>query len=174
MSVLDSFMPMGFMLGLPLGTFLKQQYGSTVLYLTGVLTVSLAMVYVALVVKDSRKTGVRKDSKTPQGPVMDKIQAINKFPGFNKGETFSLLIEEPSFLEEEHSVTDLMWSLDADWIQGYTSIALVAKVFMFPTSFSPLIMEQILWNGQLHRCPDCVSLSHLTLTVYNTKSGEMP
>ena len=41
-----------------------------------------------------------------------------------------------------------------DWIQGYTSIALVAEVFMFPISFSPLIMEQILWNGRLHRCPD--------------------
>ena len=41
-----------------------------------------------------------------------------------------------------------------DWIQGYTSVALVAKVFMFPISFSALIMEQILWNGCLHRCPD--------------------
>ena len=41
-----------------------------------------------------------------------------------------------------------------DWIEGYTSIALMAKVFMFPISFSSLIMVQILWNGQLHRCPD--------------------
>ena len=106
MSVLDSFMPMGFMLGLPLGTFLKQRYGSTVLYLTGVLTVSLAMGYVALVVKDSRRTGVkedkrtnvREDIKTPLGSEKDKLQAMNKFPGFNKGKTFSLLIEEPSFL----------------------------------------------------------------------------
>ena len=41
-----------------------------------------------------------------------------------------------------------------DWIQGYTNIALAAEVFMFPISFSPLIMKQILWNGRLHRWPD--------------------
>ena len=40
-----------------------------------------------------------------------------------------------------------------DWIHGYTSIALMAKVFMFTISFSPPI-EQILWNGRLHRGPD--------------------
>ena len=42
----------------------------------------------------------------------------------------------------------------ADWIQGYTSIPLVAEVFMFLISFYSLIMEPILWNGRLHRFPD--------------------
>ena len=102
MSVLDSFMPMGFMLGLPLGTFLKAQHGSTVLYLTGVLTVSLAMVYVALVVKDSRgarqdKKGAREDKKTGQGPAKDKLQVLNKFPGFNKGRSISFPLLELYF-----------------------------------------------------------------------------
>ena len=54
-------------------------------------------------------------------------------------------------------VTGYWWGCGpvfADWIQGYTRVALVAEVFMFSISFSPLILEQILWNGCLNMSLD--------------------
>ena len=82
MSFLDSFMPMGFLVGLPLGTFLKNTYGPTVLYLTGVITISLTMLYIFFVVKDSRKVREAKESAEESTP-----RVLNKFPGFNLGES---------------------------------------------------------------------------------------
>ena len=57
-----------------------------------------------------------------------------------------------------------------DWVQGYKSIALVAEVFMFPISLSPLIMDQILWRGCIHKCPDLLVYVTKTLTVPDRKS----
>jgi len=84
MSILDSFMPIGFMMGLPLGTFLNNTFGPTVLYLTGVATISLAILYIFFFVKDHK--ALREAKKEEAGTV------LSKFPGFNLG-VFSWIVE---------------------------------------------------------------------------------
>ena len=54
LSILDSFMPVGFIVGLPFGTFIKNNYGLVSLYSVAAGIIFIAMVYVFFVVKDSR------------------------------------------------------------------------------------------------------------------------
>ena len=55
LSILDSFMPIGFIVGLPFGTFIKNNFGLVVLFSIAAGITFIAMVYVFFVVKDSRK-----------------------------------------------------------------------------------------------------------------------
>jgi len=86
MSLLDSFMPMGFLVGFPLGTFLNNTYGPTVLYLTGVVIISIAMLYIFFVVKDHK--ALREAKKE----AADASLVLGKFPGCNLG-IFSWILE---------------------------------------------------------------------------------
>ena len=52
LSILDSFIPIGFLTGLPLGTFLKEQYGYSLVFSVGCLTVLLCILYVVFLVKE--------------------------------------------------------------------------------------------------------------------------
>ena len=61
LSLLDSFMPIGFIVGLPFGTFIKNNLGYAALYSIAAAIILLAMVYVFFVVKDSRKAKKQED-----------------------------------------------------------------------------------------------------------------
>jgi hypothetical protein len=80
LSVLDSFMPLGFMVGLPLGTALKNACGPTIVFITGAVTVVIAMLYVLFFVKDNRGL-VREGAVKP-----DTSEVLGKFPGCNRGD----------------------------------------------------------------------------------------
>jgi len=68
LSVLDSFMPIGFIVGLPFGTFIKKTLGYVVLYSIASGVIFIAMVYVFFVVKDSRKEKKQED-KEPKSEI---------------------------------------------------------------------------------------------------------
>ena len=53
LSLLDCFMPIGFCIGLPLGTWLRNNHGFVALYLTAGSMVLLAMLYVLFILKES-------------------------------------------------------------------------------------------------------------------------
>jgi predicted MFS family arabinose efflux permease len=55
LSILDSFMLIGFIVGLPFGTLIKNNHGLVVLYSIAAGITLIAMVNVFFVVKDSRK-----------------------------------------------------------------------------------------------------------------------
>ena len=57
-------MPIGFIVGLPCGTFIKNSFGLVVLFSIAAGITFIAMVYVVFVVKDSRKNF---DEKKMQG-----------------------------------------------------------------------------------------------------------
>ena len=52
LSILDSFIPIGFLTGLPLGTFLKNQFGYVLVFCVGCLTVLLCILYVVFLLKE--------------------------------------------------------------------------------------------------------------------------
>ena len=53
LSLLDSFMPIGFLIGLPLGTFIRNNYGFVALFFTAALVILSAILYVFFVLKES-------------------------------------------------------------------------------------------------------------------------
>ena len=61
-------MPIGFIVGLPFGTFIKKPLGYVVLYSIASGVIFIAMVYVFFVVKDSRKEKKQKD-KEPKSEI---------------------------------------------------------------------------------------------------------
>jgi len=70
LSILDSAMPVGYIVGLPLGTFIKNSLGYVVLYSISTTVVFLAMVYVVFVVRDNRKQMVAEGTNTEKPPVL--------------------------------------------------------------------------------------------------------
>ena len=70
LSILDSAMPVGYIVGLPLGTFIKNSLGYVVLYSISTTVVFFAMVYVGCVVTDNRKQKVAEGTNTEKPPVL--------------------------------------------------------------------------------------------------------
>ena len=60
LSILDSFIPIGFLTGLPLGTFLKNKFGYVLVFCVGCLAVLLCILYVVFVLKEEQE-------KSPSG-----------------------------------------------------------------------------------------------------------
>ena len=66
LSLLDSFMPIGFFIGLPLGTHIRTHYGYVALYSTAGSVILAAILYVALVLKESIKKEPKSEEETGQ------------------------------------------------------------------------------------------------------------
>ena len=80
-----------------MGTFLNNTYGPTVLYLTGVVIISIAMLYIFFVVKvvlcktfdivgDSIPTQDHKALREAKKEAADASLVLGKFPGCNLGD----------------------------------------------------------------------------------------
>ena len=78
LSVLDSFMPIGFIVGLPFGTFVKNNYGLVCLYSIAAGIVFIAMVYVFFVVNDSRKNFDEEKKQEVKNTKSDVVLGCNK------------------------------------------------------------------------------------------------
>ena len=78
LSILDSFMPIGFIVGLPFGTFIKNNLGLVVLYSIAAGITLIAMVYVFLVVKDSRKNFDEEKKLEVKNTKSDVVLGCNK------------------------------------------------------------------------------------------------
>ena len=81
LSVLDSFIPIGFLTGLPLGTFIKSQYGYVTVFCVGCGAVSLCILYVLFLVKEDRQRGSTDEKQDTDGDLTVKL---------NKGKALSL------------------------------------------------------------------------------------
>ena len=55
LSVLDSFIPIGFLTGLPLGTLIKSQYGYVAVFCAGCGVILLCLLYVLFLVTEERQ-----------------------------------------------------------------------------------------------------------------------
>ena len=62
LSFLDSFMPIGFLIGLPLGTLIRSNFGYVALYLTAACNILTAILYVAFILKESIKKDTNNDN----------------------------------------------------------------------------------------------------------------
>ena len=63
LSFLDSFMPIGFLIGLPLGTLIRSNFGYVALYLTAACNILTAILYVAFILKESIKKDINDEGK---------------------------------------------------------------------------------------------------------------
>ena len=61
LAFLDSFMSIGYMMGLPIGTFIKNNYGFVALFSTASMIILTAILYVIFVLKET----VKKEEITP-------------------------------------------------------------------------------------------------------------
>ena len=55
LSVLDSFIPIGFLTGLPLGTTIKSQYGYVAVFCAGCIVILLCLLYVFFMVREEKQ-----------------------------------------------------------------------------------------------------------------------
>jgi MFS family permease len=88
LSVLDSFMFLGTMLGLPLGTYLQNTHSLCVVFLTGGAAMATAIAYVVFVLKESKPMVVGEVSTNAEDTPSD---VVRKFPGFNRGRYSDIL-----------------------------------------------------------------------------------
>ena len=79
LSLLDSFMPIGFLIGLPLGTFIRNNYGFVALFFTAALVILSAILYVFFVLKES----VQKEPMTEKTNNVTATIKLDK--GMRKG-----------------------------------------------------------------------------------------
>ena len=66
LSFLDSFMPIGFVIGLPLGTFIKKTYGYVTLYSMAACVILSCILYVVFVVKEEKKKVKQPEDQTEE------------------------------------------------------------------------------------------------------------
>ena len=71
LSILDSFIPIGFLTGLPLGTFLKNQFGYVLVFCVGCLAVLACILYVVFVLKEEQGPPSSKEDR--QGELTVKL-----------------------------------------------------------------------------------------------------
>jgi len=83
LSLLDSFLPIGFTVGLLFGTYIKNNFGLVTLYSVAAGIIFLAMVYMYFLVKDSRKTFDAAKMKEARNTKSNIVLGCNKdfFPG---------------------------------------------------------------------------------------------
>ena len=96
LSILDSFIPIGFLTGLPLGTFLKNQFGYVLVFCVGCLTVLLCILYVVFLLKE--EVGPSPGGEDKDGELTVKL---------NKGQ--SLFSRSRSLLRNSHSMIFLQF-----------------------------------------------------------------
>ena len=65
LALLDSFMSFGYMMGLPLGTFIKNQYGFVTLFSTASMIILTTILYVIFVLKETVKKEEITTNVTP-------------------------------------------------------------------------------------------------------------
>ena len=101
MSILDSALPAGLVLGLPVGSYVRNTYGLVPLYSLATGVTLLAMVYVLLVVKESRGGG-------EEGRIQE-VQDNKPGLAFNKGNHYCLsfmsLIVQRTMVNARKAVT---------------------------------------------------------------------
>ena len=79
LSILDSFIPIGFLTGLPLGTFLKNQFGYVLVFCVGCLAVLLCIVYVVFLLKEDVQPQPPGEDKEAELTVkLDKGQSVSQ------------------------------------------------------------------------------------------------
>ena len=79
LSILDSFIPIGFLTGLPLGTFLKNQFGYVLVFCVGCLAVLLCIIYVVFLLKEEVESPSPEEEKDGELTVkLDKGQSANQ------------------------------------------------------------------------------------------------
>ena len=71
-------MPIGFIVGLPFGTFIKNNLGLVVLYSIAAGITLVAMLYVFFVVKDSRKNFDKEKKQEVKDTKPDVVLGCNK------------------------------------------------------------------------------------------------
>ena len=96
LSILDSFIPIGFLTGLPLGTFLKNQFGYVLVFCVGCLTVLLCILYVVFLLKE--EVGPSPGGEDKEGELTVKL---------NKGQ--SMFSRSRSLLRNSHSMRFLQF-----------------------------------------------------------------
>ena len=77
LSILDSFMPIGIIVGLPFGTLIKNNLGLVVLYSIAAGITIIAMVYVFFVVKDRRKNFDEEKKQEVKNTKSDVVLGCN-------------------------------------------------------------------------------------------------
>ena len=78
LSLLDSFMPIGFIVGLPLGIYIKDNFGLVPLYSVASGCVLISIIYVFFIVKDSRKLENKESKEKNREEHTDIVLACNK------------------------------------------------------------------------------------------------
>ena len=78
LSLLDSFMPIGFLIGLPLGTFIRNNHGFVALFATAALIILTAILYVFFVLKESVQKQPRTEKTNNVAPTIQPNKGKRK------------------------------------------------------------------------------------------------
>ena len=92
LSILDSFIPIGFLTGLPLGTFLKNKFGYVLVFCVGCLAILLCILYVVFVLKEEK--GPSASEKDKDGELTVKLnKGLFFLTSYYQSFNISILIE---------------------------------------------------------------------------------